>query len=137
MELKKPRRQLNSISNMTNNIDDMSNNNNNNNAHENLMNIISNKESSLIQTDHPYVKCTKLPDFWRIKKSLHEKFCVYFLNNMCKDGTKVEIRAGNKKFPCGELKNNEAYVKNGIAEFSDLRFVSTSGRGEFFCLFFS
>ena len=100
------------------------------NFNNSQFNHSNNKE--LHQTDHPDVKCTKLPDFWRIKKSLHEKFHVYFQNQVCQDGTKVVIRAGNKKYPSAELKNNEAIVHNGVAEFSDLRFFSTSGRGEFY-----
>ena len=93
--------------------------------------FIYSNNKDLHQTDHPDVKCTKLPDFWRIKKSLHEKFHIYFENQVCEDGIKVTIRAGNKKYPSAELKNNEAIVKNGVAEFSDLRFISTSGRGMF------
>jgi hypothetical protein len=97
---------------------------------ETISQFVCNKE--LIQTDHPDVKCTKLPEFWRIKKSLHEKFRIFFYNEVCKNGTKVMIRAGNKKNPQGELKNNEAFVQSGIAEFVDLRFISTSGRGSLF-----
>ncbi len=88
-------------------------------------------KGELQQTDHPLVKCTKLPDFWRMKKSLGEVFCVYFLNNFVQDDTKVAIQAGNNKCPHACMKNNEAYVKNGIVEFLDLRFNSTSGRGKF------
>ena len=98
--------------------------------------IYVNINNELHQTDHPDVKCTKLPDFWRIKKSLHEKFRVYFQNQVCQDGTKVIVRAGNKKYPSAEIKNNETVVLNGVAEFSDLRFISTSGRGKSIDLYF-
>jgi hypothetical protein len=84
----------------------------------------------LHQTDHPQVKCGQLPVFWRMKKSLGETFCVYFLDGLVKDGTKVSIQAGNHKSPRACMKNNESFVKNGIAEFMDLRFNSTSGRGK-------
>ena len=81
------------------------------------------------QTENKDIKCTKLPDFIRAKKYLGGSFCVYFQNNIVPDKCKVTITAGNFKNPTAELRNNEALVSNGIAEFPDLRFLGKSGRG--------
>ena len=48
------------------------------------------------------------------------------------DGTLVTVRAGNDDNYCGELRNHTAVMKNGVAKFSDLRFVGRSGRGKSF-----
>ena len=86
-------------------------------------------KSEIYQTENEYVKCTKLPEFIRAKKYLGGPFCVYFENKVVPDGVKVTIRASNFKNPNAELKNNESLVKNGMAEFTDLRFNGKSGRG--------
>ena len=83
------------------------------------------------ETNDENVKCTKLPDHWRIKKSLGFKFQVVFQNNIVKDGCKVKITASNHKTANAVIKNNESVVRNGVAEFNDLRFNSRSGRGKF------
>ena len=54
---------------------------------------------------------------------------MYFENNIVSHGVGVTIRASNYKNPNAELMNNESFVKNGMAEFGDLRFVGKSGRG--------
>ena len=83
----------------------------------------------IYQTHVKDIKCTKLPEFIRAKKYLGGSFFVYFENNIVPDGVKVTISAGNYKNPNAELKNNECFVKNGKAEFTDLRFNGKSGRG--------
>ena len=87
-------------------------------------------KSEIFQTENINVRCTKLPEFIRAKKYLGSPFCVYF-NNMVSDGVKVTIKASNYKNPHAELKNNESSVRNGVAEFCDLRFNGKSGRGIF------
>ena len=83
----------------------------------------------IYQTEIAHVKCTKLPEFIRAKKYLGTPFCVYFEDNIVSHGDKVTIRASNFKNPNAELKNNESFVNNGMAEFVDLRFNGKSGRG--------
>lgn len=80
------------------------------------------------ETNDENVKCTRLPEHWRIKKSLGFKFQVTFDNNMVKDGCKVKITASNHKNANALIKNNESVVRNAVAEFNDLRFNSRSGR---------
>ena len=86
-------------------------------------------KSEIYQTETPHVKCTKLPEFIRAKKYLGAPFCVYFEGNSVTEGVRVSIRASNFKNPNAELKNNESVVRDGVAEFTDLRFNGKSGRG--------
>ena len=86
-------------------------------------------KTEIIQTEEKNVKCTKLPEFIRAKKYLGSPFCVYFDNMPEVENIKCTISAGNFKNPHAELKNNECVIKNGIAEFHDLRFLGKSGRG--------
>lgn len=82
----------------------------------------------LVRTDNPAIVCTCLPEHWRVNKPLHSSFKVICLSDV-DDNTLVTIRAGNEETFSGELKNNKAYLKSGVAEFFDLRFVGRSGRG--------
>ena len=50
------------------------------------------------------------------------------------DGTLVSLTAGNDENYGAELRNNQAYVVEGVAKFTDLRFVGRSGRGKSFNL---
>ena len=50
------------------------------------------------------------------------------------DGTRVDLRVGNDENFCGELRNNQAIMKNRIAKFNDLRIIGRSGRGKSFNL---
>lgn len=86
-------------------------------------------KTEIYQTEEANVKCTKLPEFIRAKKYLGAPFCVYFEDQVHLEGVKVTIQAGNYKNPNAELKNNESVIKNGVAEFQDLRFLGKSGRG--------
>lgn len=92
--------------------------------------------SNMIETDSPHVKCSKLPEHWRIRKNLGFKFRVEFDEYVdVKDNLCCIIQASNSKNNTpAQLKNHETQIKNGIAEFSDLRFLSTSGRGMSFFL---
>jgi hypothetical protein len=85
----------------------------------------------IYQTENDSVKCTKLPEFIRAKMYLGGSFCVYFSHNYVCDGTQVIIKAGNSINSNAELRNNESFVKDGIAEFKDLRFLGKSGRGKY------
>lgn len=82
----------------------------------------------LMEVESPTIFCSLIPTHWRVNKSLPEKFKVVITDDIS-DGTLVTIRAGNKENPCGEMKNNQAYVKDQVATFNDLRFVGRSGRG--------
>ncbi|KAI2803000.1 hypothetical protein BLOT_007123 [Blomia tropicalis] len=91
--------------------------------------------SSLVRTGSPNILCTQLPTHWRSNKTLPITFKVVILGAIdVKDGTIVEIRAGNEDNCCGEIRNASAITKNGIAKFHDLRFVGRSGRGKSFSL---
>lgn len=86
----------------------------------------------LIRTGSPNIICTQLPSHWRSNKTLPSTFKVIVLGGAeVKDGTVVEIKAGNEENCCGEIRNGKALTKNGIAKFHDLRFVGRSGRGKF------
>lgn len=86
-------------------------------------------KTEIYQTEDVNVKCTKLPEFIRAKKYLGAPFCVYFGDQPQLENVKCTISAGNFKNPSAELKNNECVIKNGVAEFDDLRFLGKSGRG--------
>jgi hypothetical protein len=92
------------------------------------------KVGDIYETQVAGVRCTRLPEFLRAKKNLGAPFCVYVSaeSNFAPDNTKVTVSAGNAKNPDAEMRNNVAYLKNGIAEFKDLRFVGKSGRGSRF-----
>lgn len=88
----------------------------------------------LIRTGSPNIICTQLPSHWRSNKTLPSTFKVIVLGGAeVKDGTVVEIKAGNEENCCGEIRNGKALTKNGIAKFHDLRFVGRSGRGKCGC----
>ncbi|OTF77903.1 RunxB-like protein, partial [Euroglyphus maynei] len=94
--------------------------------------------SPLIRTGAPNILCTQLPTHWRLNKSLPYTFKVIILSdcNGCqiKDGTIVQVKAGNEENCFGEIRNGTAVTKNGVAKFHDLRFVARSGRGKSFSL---
>lgn len=87
----------------------------------------------LMQTAFPTVLCSKLPTHWRSDKRLPFAFKVIALDGV-QDGTEVMINAGNDNNRCAELRNGKAIMRNGVAEFNDLRFVGRSGRGMSFSL---
>ena len=58
---------------------------------------------------------------------------VVFLSDI-EDGTLVSLSAGNDENYGAELRNNQAHVVEGVAKFTDLRFVGRSGRGKSFNL---
>ena len=82
----------------------------------------------LVRTGSPCFVCTCLPAHWRSNKTLPVAFKVIALGEVA-DGTAVTLRVGNDENPCGELRNNMAFIKNQVAKFNDLRFVGRSGRG--------
>jgi len=88
-------------------------------------------EGELVQTGSPCILSSPLPNHWRSNKSLPIAFKVFTFQEV-PDGTLVTVRAGNDDNYCGELRNHTAVMKNGVAKFSDLRFVGRSGRGKSF-----
>lgn len=98
----------------------------------NLLNVLQDLHGDLVQTGSPSILCTKLPKHWRSNKSLPCTFKVIVLDCDVPDNTEVIISAGNKDNCNGELKNNLALFKNGVAQFNDLRFLGRSGRGKYF-----
>jgi len=88
-------------------------------------------EGELVQTGSPCILCSPLPGHWRSNKSLPIAFKVFTFQDV-PDGTLCTVRAGNDDNYCGELRNHTAVMKNGVAKFSDLRFVGRSGRGKSF-----
>lgn len=65
---------------------------------------------------------------WRKNKSL--RFLVRTRNHVgIQANTRVVILAGNEYNPRAPLKNNVSWFRDGQAEFTDLRFLGTSGRG--------
>ena len=94
--------------------------------------------SPLIRTGAPNILCTELPTHWRLNKSLPYTFKVIILSDcnglQIKDGTIVQVKAGNEENCFGEIRNGMAVTKNGVAKFHDLRFVARSGRGKHFSL---
>ena len=100
--------------------------------------ITESSSSSLIRTGAPNILCTQLPTHWRLNKSLPYTFKVIILSdcNGCqiKDGTIVQVKAGNEENCFGEIRNGMAVTKNGVAKFHDLRFIARSGRGKSFSL---
>lgn len=88
-------------------------------------------EGELVQTGSPCILCSPLPNHWRSNKSLPIAFKVFTFQEV-PDGTLCTVRAGNDDNYCGELRNHTAAMKNGVAKFSDLRFVGRSGRGKSF-----
>lgn len=84
----------------------------------------------LVRTGSPNFVCTALPSHWRSNKTLPLAFRVVALGDI-KDGTKVQVSAGNDENFCSELRNCTAYMKNQVAKFNDLRFVGRSGRGKY------
>lgn len=84
----------------------------------------------LVRTGSPNFVCSALPSHWRSNKTLPLAFRVVALGDI-KDGTKVQVSAGNDENFCSELRNCTAYMKNQVAKFNDLRFVGRSGRGKY------
>lgn len=93
-----------------------------------LMTAINDPTCKLVRTGSPNVVCSLLPDHWRINKALPAAFRVIALGAVA-DGTTVILGAGNEENLCGELINSTSVMRDQIARFSDLRFVSRSGRG--------
>jgi hypothetical protein len=89
-------------------------------------------KSDLYQTSNVNVRCTRLPDFIRAKMYLGAVFNVFFDNGCVAEGTPVHIAAGNDYNDNAQLRNNDSVVREGRAEFKDLRFVGKSGRGRKF-----
>jgi len=89
------------------------------------------EQGELVQTGSPCILCSPLPNHWRSNKSLPIAFKVFTFQDVA-DGTLCTVRAGNDDNYCGELRNHTAVMKNGVAKFSDLRFVGRSGRGKSF-----
>lgn len=84
----------------------------------------------LVLTGSPNILCTELPTHWRSNKTLPVTFHVLVFGPVeVKDGTVVQVRAGNEDNFCGEIRNARALIKDGVAKFHDLRFVGRSGRG--------
>jgi len=93
-----------------------------------LFSALDDTTSKLIRTGSPNVVCSLLPEHWRINKALPAAFRVVALTAVA-DGTAVELAAGNDENMCGELVNSTAVMHDQIARFTDLRFISRSGRG--------
>ena len=89
--------------------------------------------AELIRTGSPDILCSLLPTHWRSNKSLPVIFKVVCLSDI-EDGTLVTLSAGNDENYGAELRNNQASVRDGVAKFTDLRFVGRSGRGKSFNL---
>lgn len=98
----------------------------------NLLEVLQEMHGELVQTGSPMILCSTLPTHWRSNKSLPCPFRVVALDYDIPDGTEVVITAGNDENYNPELRNNTAPMKNGVAKFSDLRFVGRSGRGKSF-----
>lgn len=91
---------------------------------------------NLVQTGSPMIFCSALPSHWRSNKSLPCPFKVIALDSDIPDGTEVIVSAGNdgnwENDKANHLKNNTSHLKDGVAEFNDMRFVGRSGRGKSF-----
>lgn len=94
------------------------------------------RPATLVRTECPNIVCTALPSHWRTNKKLPREFSVYILSDShdVADGTAVQLHAGNGESISCQLKNDLAYVHNGVAVFHDLRFITRSGRGKLFSL---
>ncbi|XP_028279491.1 runt-related transcription factor 3-like [Parambassis ranga] len=88
----------------------------------------------LVQTDSPNFLCSSLPPHWRCNKTLPRAFTVVALGNDVPDGVVVTVMAGNDDNSSAELRNATATMKQGYAQFNDLRFIGRSGRGKCFTL---
>ncbi|XP_018516375.1 runt-related transcription factor 3 [Lates calcarifer] len=88
----------------------------------------------LVQTDSPNFLCSSLPQHWRCNKTLPRAFTVVALDNDVPDGVVVTVMAGNDDNSSAELRNATATMKQGYAQFNDLRFIGRSGRGKSFIL---
>ena len=83
---------------------------------------------ALIATGSPNFVCSALPTHWRSNKTLPEAFRLVALGRV-EDGTRVTLTAGNDENCSAQIRNGDAYVKDRVARFNDLRFVGRSGRG--------
>ncbi|XP_039994247.1 RUNX family transcription factor 2a [Xiphias gladius] len=88
----------------------------------------------LVRTESPNFLCSSLPQHWRCNKTLPRAFTVVALGNDVPDGAVVTVMAGNEDNSSAELRNATATMKQGYAQFNDLRFVGRSGRGKSFTL---
>ncbi|XP_024864314.1 RUNX family transcription factor 2a [Kryptolebias marmoratus] len=88
----------------------------------------------LVQTDSPNFLCSSLPQHWRCNKTLPRTFTVVALGNDVPDGVVVTVMAGNDDNCSAELRNATTTMKQGYAQFNDLRFIGRSGRGKSFTL---
>ncbi|CAB1437628.1 unnamed protein product [Pleuronectes platessa] len=88
----------------------------------------------LVQTDSPNFLCSSVPQHWRCNKTLPRTFTVVALGNDVPDGVVVTVMAGNDDNCSAELRNATATMKQGCAQFNDLRFIGRSGRGKSFNL---
>ena len=96
--------------------------------------VHSQHPAELIRTGSPDILCSALPTHWRSNKSLPVVFKVVSLSGVVEDGTLVTLSAGNDENYGAELRNNQSSMKDGVAKFTDLRFVGRSGRGKSFNL---
>ncbi|XP_023249263.1 runt-related transcription factor 3-like [Seriola lalandi dorsalis] len=88
----------------------------------------------LVQTDSPNFLCSSLPQHWRCNKTLPRTFTVVALGDDVPDGVVVTVMAGNDDNSSVELRNATATMKQGCAQFNDLRFIGRSGRGKSFTI---
>lgn len=105
-----------------------------NEMYPNLLKSLQACYGELVETGSPLILCTALPAHWRSNKCLPYAFNVIALDPEIPDGTEVLITAGNNTNNKAELRNNATIIKNGVAEFKDLRFVGRSGRGQSFSI---
>lgn len=87
-------------------------------------------------TEDPEIFVNCLPKFTRANKFIGT-YSVCVVDGRVPDGTMVIIKAFSEKTGWGQMKNNTAVLRDGLACFQDLRFIGKSGRSMFiFCIFF-
>ncbi|XP_015253097.1 PREDICTED: runt-related transcription factor 3-like [Cyprinodon variegatus] len=91
-------------------------------------------QRGLVHTDSPNFLCSILPQHWRCNKTLPRAFTVVAVGNDVPDGVVVTVMAGNDDNCSAELRNATTTMKQGYAQFNDLRFIGRSGRGKTFTL---
>lgn len=103
-----------------------------------LLKIYENKlEKKFIRrTSDPRFLCSALPSLGRVKIALKVPFKLYALTDI-PNGTSVTLMAFTNRCQSCVVLNNEAEMNWNVAEFSKLKFMSSSGRGKyrFFSLF--
>lgn len=81
------------------------------------------------QTENPNILVSVFTEFIRANKYIGNH-TVLIKNSEVPEGCMVSLRAVSTKTGHGELKNNVTNVRNGVACFEDLRFISCSGRSK-------